>query len=277
MSPSSDIALEHRPAGWRRRGVDLLLIAMVFAAYSVTLAIANDLDPLSAMAGGAANTVPVVVFGAAARRAIVDRLIGRPLPVQIVGHAALAAAYALLAYWLLVVLIGLKEGRSPLQFMVEPFSTRAMSWQLLENLTTYAVIALVTYLQARPAPAAAAPPQVVEVSPEPARAISRYFIRSGDDIHPIDVDAIISIAGADDYAEVATTSGRHLVRMTLAELEQSLDPARFLRVHRSRIVNVDRIARAEPAGGGRLLLHMEDGEAVTASRAGTRKLRDRLL
>lgn len=273
MSPSSDIALEHRPAGWRRRGVDLLLIALVFAAYSITLGVANDLDPLSAMAGGAANTVPVAVFGAAARRAIVERLIGRPLLIQIVGHAALAAAYAVLAYWLLVVLLGLKEGRSPLQFMVEPFSTRAMSWQVLENLTTYAVIALITYLQARPAPK----PEVAPASGEPVRAISRYFIKSGDDIHPIDVDAIISISGADDYAEVVTTTGRHLVRMTLAELEQSLDPARFLRVHRSRIVNIDRVARAEPAGGGRLLLHMEDGEAVTASRAGTRKLRDRLL
>jgi hypothetical protein len=276
MSHSPDMTLDDRPSEWRRRSGDLVLVALVFAAYSLTLGIANDLGPLSAMAGGAANTVPVVVFGSAARRAIVNRLIGRPLPVQMVGHAALAAAYALLAYWLLVVLLGLKEGRSPLQFMVEPFSTRAMSWQLLENVTTYAVIACVTYLQARPAVARAAP-EAKAAEAEPVRVISRYFIRSGDDIHPIDVDAIISISGADDYAEVVTTTGRHLVRMTLAELEQSLDPARFLRVHRSRIVNVDRVARAEPAGGGRLLLHMEDGEAVTASRAGTRRLRDRLL
>ena len=264
------------PSGLRRRGIDLLLIALVFAAYSVTLGVANDLDPLSAMAGGAANTAPVVIFGAAARRLIVERLIGRSLAVQAIGHTALAAAYGLLAYWLLVVLLGLKDGRSPLQFAVEPFSTRAMSWQLLENLTTYAVIACITYLQARPA-VVQAPVAVAPSAGEPVRAISRYFIRSGDDIQPIDVDTIISISGADDYAEVVTTSGRHLVRLTLAELEQSLDPARFLRVHRSRIVNIDRIARAEPAGGGRLLLHMQDGEAVGASRAGTRRLRDRLL
>jgi DNA-binding LytR/AlgR family response regulator len=65
--------------------------------------------------------------------------------------------------------------------------------------------------------------------------------------------------------------------MTLAEFEKSLDPAQFIRVHRSRIVNVDRIERAEPAGGGRLLLHMQDGEAIPASRTGSRLLRDRVI
>jgi DNA-binding LytR/AlgR family response regulator len=273
MSHSPDLAIDPRPFRLGRRGVDLLLILLVFAAYSLTIGIANDLDLLPALAGGAANTVPVAIFGAAARRLITERLIGRPLVVQIVGHAVLAAAYAILAYWLLIVLLGLVQAGSPLRFMVQPFMTRATSWQLLENVTTYGLIACLSYLQARPAPGPGEGP----AAREPVRAISRYFIRSGDDIQPIDVDAIISIRGADDYAEVVTTAGRHLVRLTLAELETSLDPTRFLRVHRSRIVNIDRVARAEPAGGGRLLLHMEDGEAVTASRAGTRKLRDRLL
>ena len=98
-----------------------------------------------------------------------------------------------------------------------------------------------------------------------------------DEIQPIDVDTIVSISGADDYAEVTTLGGKHLVRMTLAEFEKSLDPSRFIRVHRSRIVNVERIARAEPAGGGRLLLHMQDGEAIAASRTGSRLLRDRVI
>ena len=116
-----------------------------------------------------------------------------------------------------------------------------------------------------------------ERSEESKPGLSRYFIRSRDEIQPIDVDSIVSIAGADDYAEVTTVDGKHLVRMTLAEFEKSLDPARFIRIHRSRIVNVDRISRAEPAGGGRLLLHMEDGEAIPASRTGSRLLRDRVL
>jgi DNA-binding LytR/AlgR family response regulator len=106
---------------------------------------------------------------------------------------------------------------------------------------------------------------------------SRYFIRDGEDIRPIDISQIVSITGADDYAEVATLSGRHLVRMTLNQFEKTLEGGIFIRIHRSRIVNVDPIVRAEPAGGGRMLLHMEDGEIVQASRTGTKLLRDRVI
>jgi DNA-binding LytR/AlgR family response regulator len=109
------------------------------------------------------------------------------------------------------------------------------------------------------------------------RSPSRYFIKAGEDIHPIDVSQIVSIAGADDYAEVTMLTGRHLVKMTLTEFERTLDANSFIRVHRSRIVNVHRIARAEPAGGGRLLLHMENGEIVQASRAGSKLLRERMI
>jgi DNA-binding LytR/AlgR family response regulator len=65
--------------------------------------------------------------------------------------------------------------------------------------------------------------------------------------------------------------------MTLTEFEQTLTSKNFIRVHRSHIVNVDRVAHAEPAGGGRLLLHMEDGELIPASRAGSRLLRERVI
>lgn len=85
------------------------------------------------------------------------------------------------------------------------------------------------------------------------------------------------MSGRVRFLAVATTSGRHLVRMTLGDFEQALQSVRFIRVHRSHIVNVARIERAEPAGGGRMLLHMDNGEAVQTSRAGTRLLRDRIL
>ena len=76
---------------------------------------------------------------------------------------------------------------------------------------------------------------------------------------------VVSINGADDYAEVSTTTGKHLVRMTLAGFAKSLDPSKYVRVHRSWIVNTCRVTRAEPAGGGRLLLHMETGQTISTS------------
>jgi two-component system LytT family response regulator len=258
--------------------IGLIGAVLVFVAYTVTLWVANDLDLGTALAGGAANSAGVVLLGALAYRIIVTRLSGRGLAVQILGHLLLCAAFALLAYWLAIVFLGLMRGTSPVEFIVRAFPRRAMAWQLLENVTTYAIIAALAFRRT----AGAVSGDIVPVEwaggeMPPGRILSRYLVRIGEELRPIDVAAIVSISGADDYAEVATTDSRHLVRMTLNEFEQSLDPARFIRVHRSRIVNFDRIMRAEPAGGGRLLLHMDDGEAIAASRAGSRILRDRSL
>jgi DNA-binding LytR/AlgR family response regulator len=107
--------------------------------------------------------------------------------------------------------------------------------------------------------------------------LSRYFVRIGEELRPLDMDKVISINGADDYAEVSTTTGKHLVRMTLASFAKSLDPSKYVRVHRSWIVNTYRVTRAEPAGSGRLLLHMETGQIISTSRDGARLFRNRVL
>jgi two-component system LytT family response regulator len=247
---------------------------VVFAAYTLVLSVGHGSSLVEAAPGGAANTAATVSFGLVAYWIIRNWLRKKPPAVQFVGHLLLCSAYALASYWLLIVLLGAVTGLSVIQFQVVPFPVRASVWQLLEDVTVYGILAALAYR-------AAANPQVTVVlgnrDDEARPGLSRYLIRSGDEIQPIDVDSVISITGADDYAEVATLSGKHLVRMTLAEFERSLDPAQFIRVHRSRIVNFARIVRAEAAGGGRLLLHMEDGEAIPASRSGSRLLRDRVI
>ncbi|MXP28371.1 LytTR family transcriptional regulator [Porphyrobacter algicida] len=266
------------------RTVDLLLVGLVFVAYSVTIAVALQASISASIAGGVANTVPVVIFGALTRQIIRERLVGLSPTAQIAGHVVLGAAFTLMSYWLLVVLLGLVNGISLTEFAVKPFATSGTAWQMLETVTTYGIIAALSYIPIQPHHQQTVTPEE-EVHPEQAPAIierrdsgtSHYFIRSGDDLRPIDFERIISVAGADDYAEITSQDGIHLVRMTLAELEKTLDPTRFARVHRSSIVNVGHILRAEPAGGGRLLLHMSDGRLIPASRTGTRLLRDRVI
>ena len=247
---------------------------IVFAAYAIVLSVGHDSSVWNALPGSAVNTISTVLFGVVVYQIVRGWLLKQALPVQLIGHLVLCGAYALLTYWLLVVLLGAISGASVIQFNVVPFPVRASVWQMLEDATVYGIIAAF-------ANRGSGNPEVTlvlnDTGDETRPGLSRYFIRSGDEIQPIDVHSIVSISGADDYAEVATLDGKHLVRMTLAEFEKSLDPARFIRVHRSRIVNVERIARAEPAGGGRLLLHMQDGEAIPASRTGSRLLRDRVL
>lgn len=268
------IAAEPRAASLTLGWLALVGTPIVFAAYAIVIRVVRNLPLAITLAGSAANTLPTVLLGLAAYWMVGRALVGRRLIIQTIGHVAFGAIYALLTYWLLIILLGVVNSASLLQFNVESFPNGASMWQLLQNATTYGLVATLAYAQ-RPS----GPITVVfdTAAAEPAGGLTRYFIRSGDDIHPVAVDAIVSIAGADDYTEVRTLAASHLVRLTLAEFEKSLDPMRFIRVHRSRIVNVERIVRAEPAGGGRLLLHMENGETIAASRSGSKLLKDRVL
>jgi two-component system LytT family response regulator len=80
------------------------------------------------------------------------------------------------------------------------------------------------------------------------------------------------IEGYGNYAKLHIGKGVHLVRTTLAALEQELDPARFTRVHRSAIVALDRIRELESLGGGEYKVVLTDGTRVPMSQ----RYRDRL-
>jgi DNA-binding LytR/AlgR family response regulator len=289
----------------KQRSFDLLAVSGVFLAYSATTGVALGLDLPRSLLGGIANTIPVVIFGMGVR-SIVVRLIARPLRVQLAAHLLLCAAFCTLSYCLLIVLLGLFFGAGPSGFVLRPFSVSGTAWQSLQNVTTYALIAALVQVRAlnnaqmagRQASTSAEGVKESEIvgafneSREGAVAVprsgatieagsdtglSRYFIRIGEELRPLDFDMVISINGADDYAEVSTTTGKHLVRMTLASFAKSLDPSKYVRVHRSWIVNTHRVTRAEPAGGGRLLLHMETGQIISTSRDGAKLFRNRVL
>ena len=159
-----------------------------------------------------------------------------------------------------------------LNFSVRPFIGPAAVWQMLQGSTFYALVALAAYAESL---RAAIPDPATQAAPaQPQR--NRLFVKDGDEMRPLDTERVICINAAGDYAEVVTRSGKHLLRTTLADLEESLGPA-FLRVHRSTIVNIDNVERVEPAGGGRLTVHLANGANVIASRSGARAIRDRAL
>ena len=291
--------------GMRQRNFDFLAVATIFVAYTVTIRVALGLDLIGCLLGGAANTIPVVIFGMAVRHIIMRRLLGKPLEIQLAAHLGLCAAFSALSYCLLIVLLGLFYGAGSNGFVVRPFTVSGTAWQSLENVTTYALIAAVSHLQtlnnvsqasrqaatagseahlgevgARTSPPVDSPPRAIgdtEAATGAETEISRYFVKIGEELHPLDIDTVVSINGADDYSEVTTVTGKHLVRVTLADFAKSLDASKYVRVHRSWIVNPHRVARAEPAGGGRLILHMETGQTISTSRDGAKLLRNRVL
>jgi len=251
--------------------------ATVLLAYTLTVYVANGLPILVALAVATANTIPVILFGVPVFIVARDRLRERKFSTVLAAHVGMCAVFSLLSYWLLMVMLGVIHGVSPTEFSVHPFTNRNMAWQLLENATLYGLVAALGTLQSRPRSVTLIVGAGGGQVSEGTLGTGRYLIRSGDEIRPIIAGSIVSISGADDYSEIVTSEGRHLVRMTLGEFERSLDPAKFIRIHRSRIINIERIERAEPAGGGRLFVYMEDGEMIAGSRAGSRLLRDAVI
>ncbi len=110
------------------------------------------------------------------------------------------------------------------------------------------------------------------------RPLERLFARKGERIVPLTVASLVRCEAADDYVRLHTDDGaRFLVHLTLAELERRLDPRRFVRVHRSHLVNLDALAELRPHDERRLRLTLSDGSTVIASRDASRKLREQIL
>ena len=102
---------------------------------------------------------------------------------------------------------------------------------------------------------------------------SRIFVRDRGRIIPIGVDTIDRLEADDDYVAVHAGGKRYLVYLSMNEFEARLDPQRFVRIHRSHIVNLDKVAALVPEDGGRLRIEMKDGARLTASRARAKELR----
>ncbi len=258
----------------------------IFLAYVVVLRLTNDASVVSEILSALCSVVPLILLGLAVRSATRHWIFGRPIAWQLLCHGTLAILFAAFWYWAVMVLLALTSGKSVLDFNVRAFFPGpAVAWQLLQGLTFYSLAVALTYLEALLDSTASslytiadtAEPAGTDHAPGTDTTLSRYFIRRGEEIQPVDVRRIVSISGAGDYTEICTLDGRHLARMGLAEFEAKLGTQRFIRVHRSKIVNLDRVARAEPAGSGRMLLHMENGESILASRSGTRLFRERVI
>lgn len=102
--------------------------------------------------------------------------------------------------------------------------------------------------------------------------LERIVVKRGGRISFSRVDEIDWIEAADNYVQLHVGRETHLVHGTLAKLEASLDPERFLRVHRSAIVNLTRIRALEPLFHGEYRIVLESGDEVTSGRT----YRDRL-
>jgi len=108
----------------------------------------------------------------------------------------------------------------------------------------------------------------------PGQFTQRIVVREGVNLHVIPVAQLDFAEAQDDYVALRTRGKMHLKQQTIANLERSLDPARFVRIHRSYLVNLDRIARVEPYTKDSRLAVLTDGSKIPVSRSGYLRLKE---
>ncbi|HEY7510311.1 MAG TPA: LytTR family DNA-binding domain-containing protein [Vicinamibacteria bacterium] len=123
--------------------------------------------------------------------------------------------------------------------------------------------------------AGAAAPAPPAASPASGYA-PRIPVESRGQTRFVPVDAIDYITASGPYAELHVGAATHLIRERMQELERRLDPRRFVRIHRSAIVRLDRVESLQQRPGGELALRLRDGQELTVSRSRRREVEARL-
>ena len=104
-----------------------------------------------------------------------------------------------------------------------------------------------------------------EARPGP-RHLERLVIKSGGRIFFLKAEEIDWIEAAGNYLRLHAAGETHLLRETMNALEERLDPARFLRIHRSTMVNIERVKEIQPLFHGDYVVLLRDGTELTLSR-----------
>ena len=110
--------------------------------------------------------------------------------------------------------------------------------------------------------------------PRATNALDDFLSASGDSLVVKDGDTTLVIpaheidwcAAEDNYVRIHAGAKRHLVRMTMQRLEEQLPRATFARIHRSAIVNVERVRECAPLGGGEYSVTLVNGVRLVVSR-----------
>ncbi len=124
---------------------------------------------------------------------------------------------------------------------------------------------------ARPAPS---PSDLAAAARPPAQHLDRIPVRDGTKVFIIPIAKLDYAEAQDDYIALCSDGKKHLKQQTISSLESALDPSRFLRIHRSYIVNLERVSRIEPYGKDSHVAVLHNGAQLPVSRAGYARLRE---
>ena len=166
------------------------------------------------------------------------------------------------------------------QFAVKAFEVRAVDYLLkpFDRERLDRALEGVAVRRAHGDTPAAVAPEVRELleTLRQRRYPDRFLIRGGQRMYFVPAGEIEWADAAGNYVRLHAAGRPHLYRDTMKAFEEKLDPRRFVRIHRSAIVNIDRIAQIEPYVHGEYVVTLRDGTRLTSSRAHSAGLRELL-
>jgi len=122
-----------------------------------------------------------------------------------------------------------------------------------------------------PGPRAA---ELKQAARPPGQWPERIVVKDGARVHIIPVTQLEYAEAQDDYVALHSAGKSYLKQQTISSLEESLDPARFVRVHRSFLINLERVSKIEPYTKDSRLAILSSGAQVPVSRAGYLRLKE---
>jgi two-component system, LytTR family, response regulator len=118
-----------------------------------------------------------------------------------------------------------------------------------------------------------APADLSREARPPQQYSQRIVVKDGARVHIIPVEALDYAEAQDDYVSLHSQKKSYLKQQTISSLEAALDPQRFVRIHRSIVVNLERVAKIEPYAKDSRVAVLADGTQLPVSRAGYDRLR----
>jgi two-component system LytT family response regulator len=119
-------------------------------------------------------------------------------------------------------------------------------------------------------------PELSALARPPEQRQERIVVKDGTKVHIIPMAKLDYVEAQDDYIALRSEKKNYLKQQTISSIETQLDPKKFVRIHRSYIVNLERIARIEPYTKDSRVAVLTDGTQLPVSRSGHAKLKEML-
>jgi two-component system, LytTR family, response regulator len=153
-------------------------------------------------------------------------------------------------------------------YLLKPFSKERFDKALRKWMDHYEPAVAAT-----PEPAPAQQQSLLDTAAESPAQQQRVVVKTAGKIKIIPIEDIHYLEAADDYVKIHTHNGAFLKNRTMGYFEKVLDPSRFVRTHRSYIINIQQVTRIDPYEKDSHLCVLSSGAQVPVSKAGYVKLR----